>query len=586
MRSLTPFTWFVTLTGCQPFFLILLLFVTGCRSAAWHKTKADDAAQANITQAQQNVLGYTEDMQIQSPENALRIKLLQSQKLSGSMPPQTTNGIPELPDPLVLTPTSALHVAARNSRAFQESKESVFSTALGLDFEKSEFRTTFATDAQANITEDRSAEDTVSAATASIPLDASRRFKNGISWTGSLAVDLVKLLTQSSASSLGIIADTSISIPLLRGAGRDIAAEPLRQAEQDMLYAIMEFESFKRSLAFDTFSGYLDVLQAASQIKNAEQNYESLTKSRERAKRLTEAGRLPAFQYDQTVQDELRARNRWIEAKEQYASQLDQFKFDLGLPPDARIELDDTILTELVDSLLNEDYAESLPSTEIAVRTALENRLDLQIAQMRVTDAERKISVAQDALRAEFTMGASIQTGESRSVATADKENANLDFDRSRVAGLLNIDLALDRRRERLQYRRSLISLESARRDAQEQEDRIKLEVRDAIRRLHQAREELQIQQQAATLADQRVHSTDMFLEAGRAQIRDVLEAREARVNARNALIRAAVNYRVAQLRYQRDTELLKMTMDGVMKELFFAPQAQTMRSALQPHQE
>jgi outer membrane protein TolC len=91
--------------------------------------------------------------------------------------------------------------------------------------------------------------------------------------------------------------------------------------------------------------------------------------------------------------------------------------------------------------------------------------------------------------------------------------------------------------------------------------------VREALRQLQQTREELQIQQQAADLAEQRIHSTDMFLQAGRAQIRDVLEAREARVNARNALIRAAVNYRVAQLRYQRDTELLQMTIDGDMIE-------------------
>ncbi len=556
--------------------IILILLLAGCRSASWHREKADRAAHANITNAQTALFGREEAIVPGPAAEALRTRLLHDQNLPGIPAPGTATNEIALPDPLELTPITALQVAARNSRSFQQAKEQLFRAALGLDLEQSSFRSAFASEWELNFEEDRSGEETVRGITAAAPLRATRTFRSGAAWTGSLAVDLVKLLTQGSASSLGIIADTGVSIPLLRGAGKKIAAEPLRQAERDMLYAVMEFERFKRTFAFDVFNGYLDVLQAASQIDNARQNYESLMQSRARARRLTDAGRLPAFQYDQTVQDELRARNRWIEAREQHASRLDRFKFDLGLPPDARITLDDTILPELVDALLedgnksadNTNKDETAPTADASIRIALTNRLDLQIARMRTEDAARNIRVAEDALRPELTLGGSVRTGQSRAnLGAAESDNARLDLSERRSSAFLNLDLALNRRRERTAYRRALLDLDTAHREAAQLEDRVKLEVRDALRRLHQTREALQIQQQAATLAEKRVHSTDMFLQAGRAQIRDVLEAREALVNARNALTSAAVNHRLAQLRYQRDTDLLDMTLDGNLEE-------------------
>ena len=568
---------------------LFLTLLTGCRSASWHREKADRAAQANITGAQQAALGRTEAVTLETAADALRTRLLQDHDLPGLLPAQDLpREQPALPDPFALDPVTALQVAARHSRSFQQAKEQLFSTALGLDLEQSAFRAAFSSELALNFEEDRSGDETVRGVTASAPLRATRTFQNGAAWTGSLAVDLVRLLTQGSASSVGILADTGITMPLLRGSGREIAAEPLRQAERDMLYAVMEFERFKKSFAFDIFSSYLEVLQAASQIENAEQNYESLTQSRKRARRLTDAGRLPAFQYDQTVQDELRARNRWIDAREQYASRLDRFKFDIGLPPDARILLDDAILPELVDALLPAaDAADAAASAETltpdpegAIRMAIENRLDLQIARMRTEDAARRIVVAEDAFRPEVTLGGRVRAGESRAnLGAAGQDNARLDLGERRSSAFLHVDLGFDRRRERIAYRRALIALDAAHREAAQLEDRVKLEIRDALRRLHQTREALQIQQQAAALAEQRVHSTDMFLQAGRAQIRDVLEAREALVNARNALTSAAVNHRLAQLRFQRDADLLEMSIDGTLQEQQLAQHMQTAQS-------
>ncbi|MFW6337052.1 MAG: hypothetical protein ACOC3G_07975, partial [Phycisphaeraceae bacterium] len=54
----------------------------------------------------------------------------------------------------------------------------------------------------------------------------------------------------------------------------------------------------------------------------------------------------------------------------------------------------------------------------------------------------------------------------------------------------------------------------------------------------------------------------------GRAEIRDVLEARESLISARNALTSALVDYRVAELELQRDLGVLEVGADGLWREL------------------
>ncbi len=136
------------------------------------------------------------------------------------------------------------------------------------------------------------------------------------------------------------------------------------------------------------------------------------------------------------------------------------------------------------------------------------------------------------------------------------------------TAGLL-LDLPLERTAERNTYRESLISLERTVRSVQELEDDIKFSVRNDLRNLLQARESTKIQAQAVKVAQRRVASTKMFLEAERegVQIRDVLEAEESLVSAQNDLTSALVNYRVAELELQLDMDVLEVSEKGLWRE-------------------
>lgn len=188
--------------------------------------------------------------------------------------------------------------------------------------------------------------------------------------------------------------------------------------------------------------------------------------------------------------------------------------------------------------------------------------------QGKVYDGQRAVVVAADALGAELTFFGSAGTGAERNtISKADLDDAQFRANKAKFSSILTLDLPLERTRERNIYRNSFINLERAVRDVQILEDRIKLAVLSELRDLLQARESLYIQAKAVYVAQKRVKSVNMFLEAGRAQMRDLLEAQEALLSAQNGLTKAVVDYRVAELQLQRDTGLLKVDEKGLWEE-------------------
>jgi outer membrane protein TolC len=116
--------------------------------------------------------------------------------------------------------------------------------------------------------------------------------------------------------------------------------------------------------------------------------------------------------------------------------------------------------------------------------------------------------------------------------------------------------------------------MERSVRSLQRFEDDIKLSVRNSLRKLLETRESLYIQADAVRLADKRVRSVTLFLEAGRGQtrVRDLLEAQDALLSAQNGLTAASVDYRIAELELQRDMGVLNVDEKGLWKE--YSPEA------------
>jgi outer membrane protein TolC len=593
---------------------LLLAGIAGCLSAQGHREKADRSAASIIGEKQQEVYGEPEPFTIDRPSETFREKLLLAQGLPHTgtesftaaklepvphwpeegypydkQPPEEVEAPWEGPAPYVMSLTDALKIGAKNSRDYQTQKEAIFLAALDVDVERNNFKTLFfstlAGGGQADTSPggpdgvEGSAEGT-----------ATKLLKSGALLAGTIAIDLAKLLTGSKDFALGLLGDASITIPLLRGAGTFVVTEPLTQAERNTVYAIRDFEHFKKSFAVEVATGYLEVLRRQDEVSNATQNYRNLILLTRRTRALAAAGQLPGVQEDQARQEELRARDQWIATQQAYEQRLDLFKATLGLPPDARIDLKRDQLEDLIERAKRFVSAEGpkpaelppmdapvvlpLPSPEggpyelnepVAIRLALDRRQDLLVAREEIVDAQRQVAVAADALLAGLTIQGSVTGGARRGVTTADLGDTDLDDLVYSASALL--DLPLERTPERDAYRATFITLEQTVRAFQALEDDVKLEVRQSLRALLEARESVLIQEQAVKLAADRVTSTNLVLEAGRGEVRDVLDAQESLLEAQNALTAAMIRYRVSELSIQRDMGVLEVDSLGLWRE-------------------
>jgi outer membrane protein TolC len=499
--------------------------------------------------------------------------------------------------PLTISLIEALQIAAANNREYQTTKEDIFQAALILDNESNNFRNTFFGALQSIFETDQSGDNNVTGVENTASAAWERQLKSGAILASSIFIDLAKLLTQGQSSSWGIFADATIAIPLLAGSGEYVVTEPLIQAERNLAYSLFTFERFKREIAVRVASGYYDVLNQIDQVNNERNNYQRLIVGARNATRLTKAGRLPRIQVDQAYQDVLDARVRWIAAQQNYADRLDSFKIDLGLPTDANMELDTSELEQLsaaAKAALGAEFStrlkrqqeilESDDSVEVppisqkgggpleleyseAIDVALDNRMDLRILQGQVYDAQRGVTVAANLLKADLTLVGRAEAGERRGISSADQSNAELRLDDGRYSAGFALDLPWERTEEQNAYRNSYIILQRSVRIVQQLEDQIKFEVRNELRNLLEARENYIIQTQGVNLARRRTESTELFLNAGRAQVRDVLEAQQALVSAQNALTAALVSYRISELELQRDMGILKIDHKGVWSE-------------------
>lgn len=599
--------------------LTCLIFVTGCKTPMEHRQLADERAYEIIRESQQKALGKTEDLNIIQPSEIFRRKLVESQGLKYSMPeslgrdklnvdklwpddeyidhPQYHDDmvLAELKEPAKLSLIDALMIGAENNFDYQSQKESIFSAALDLDLERNDFKTIFGQAVESRITENTTGDSKVRSMTQSADSSFSKKLKNGTEITASIAFDLANLLTQGGASAIGMKGDASVSIPLMRGSGKHIVTESLTQAERNIIYAIYNFERYKKQFAVNVTSRYLGVLERYEQIKNAEENYKGLVISVRRTRRMADAGEQTEIEVFQAYQNQLSARDRWISTIQSYKQALDEFKIFIGLPTDAEIELDRNELSNLyslTDEWLDSEDEQKIEShapadapidlpditktkggpfeidAELATNMAFENRLDLRVTQGKLEDDKRWVVYQADRLRAEVTLLGSASSGARRSGSGADTNDRLIETHKALLSALLTVDLPFERTMERNNYRKSLIALESSMRDLRSLEDQIKLEIRNRLRELVSARESVRIQAKAVEIAQKRVDSTNKFYEKGRAEIRDVLEAQESLLSAHNSLTTAIKNYRIAELQLQRDMGVLEVNEKGLIKEI------------------
>jgi hypothetical protein len=198
--------------------------------------------------------------------------------------------------------------------------------------------------------------------------------------------------------------DFTIIQPLLRGAGRDRVMERLTISERTLLANVRQMERFRQGFYLEIVTGrnagdgpsrrggffggsglegftgvggggfgrvgggfggaaggaggigagagapeaggFFGLLQDQQELRNQESNIAALRNSVTQLEAFFRAGRIDYFQVELARQALLSAQSVWLNSQSSYQANLDDFKRDLGLPPDIEIHLDDELLQQ------------------------------------------------------------------------------------------------------------------------------------------------------------------------------------------------------------------------------------------------
>ena len=508
--------------GMKSLFPIGILGLTtwlGCQTEG-HRADADAEVLAILNERSRQILGEEAGTNLVSttvgerPDTVSPARIIQERFADGGR---------------TLTLPAALEMAERHNRSYQLQRETLYLQALSLTGTRHKFVWNPSSTVDLGI-----ARQTDGGLRGDSDADVSvqKLFQTGASVTATLANDLVLYFDGKPK-----VPDLTLKLtqPLLRGAGAEIAAEVLTQAERDVVYAVRDYSHYQKTFAIETVGEYFRVLQDKDAVRNSYNNYLNLQKARDRAEAMAEAERLARYQVDQARQSELSARVKYLKAVESYRQALDGFKQRLSLPLGEELRLEDRALTDLV--------AQGLTPLELDERhgylMAVTNRLDVLNEVDRFEDAQRKVRVA----------ASDLKPGLDVVVDASLKKQFYSSFSPEEFASTsgLKLKLPLNQLTERNAYRTSLINFEKQMRKLATELDSLRENIREGIRALEQERENYFIQKAALDLARQQVEVMPLLLQNDDADIRDQLEAQADLVEAQNDVTSAVVDYHVAR---------------------------------------
>jgi len=200
-------------------------------------------------------------------------------------------------------------------------------------------------------------------------------------------------------------------------------------------------------------------------------------------------------------------------------------------------------------------------NVQSAVEVALKNRLDLLNRKEQLEDAERGLRIAKNGLLPDLNLELGYtRTGDA--AASFVHQDLNDEF----YSAALSFGLPIDRLVERNAYRSSQFDLSQAMRSYEEFHDSLEVGVRSTFRELERRKKSLDIQTQLISDQERNAKIAQLRFEQGNFSNRDVVEAQQALLDARNALIREKVDYEIARLRLLKDLGILFIDEKGMWK--------------------
>ena len=475
-------------------------------------------------------------------------------------------------DARIVSLNDALNLAFQHSKDFQTQKERLYLEALALTFDRYRYVPTFSAaaggdyrwDSQDKFVQDMQALtgieniNTSESTFSNTSLGARYLLKSGGAVALNLTNNFTRFLTGDiSEFSTGALIG-SFTQPLLRDFGSDIETEALLQAERDLLYRLRDFTRFRKNFAVRVASDYYSVLLNRETSRNYYAGLSATNLSLEREQAFQAEGLTTLLQVGRLEQSSLQADLRWTSSITRYKRRLDNFKILIGLNADDNIMLDDEEMVLITETGMDSPDISLEQATEMAIQT----RLDLYTWLDRVQDSARRIELAANSLSPalDLSLVASVPNSTTQNLG-------ELDFENTVYTAGLDLDLPLDTKLERNNYRRSLIDYDAATRDYLLALDDIKLDVLDTWRRMNEARKSYDINVTSVEINERRVEEAELRAELGLGDIQDTVDSQNDLTAARTERVSSLIEHNISKLEFWRDVGLLYVDDNGQWEE-------------------
>ncbi len=498
---------------------VALLAAVAC-STSHYRESADKDVYESIDLMQKAVFGKAEDFSVDTRYSKREIEeILASEIIQERM----EEGV------LKLDLEGALRVATEFSREYQSDKESLYLSALSLEGVELAFFTVFSADSTARVDRENDQDGKFSTDSNST---AKKAFRTGGMITASLGNDLIRYFTGDPRRSLVNALSLNLSQPLLRGAGRSIVGESLKQAERNLVYQCRQHAFFQNDFAVGIVKDYFTLLGTKNAVRNNYTNYLRRVESRKRAEARSSFLDAPIGS-QLAISSELDAKNAYIRSTASYQRDLDRFKLSLGIPLTVDVLLEDRDLKQLEAAGLPSTSADPQRAFEMAVKSYLPllNEID------KYEDRKRKVRVKAN----EFLPGLDFKSDAS---LNWDDEENYVDFDVDDVIAnsRLELDLPINRWKQRNEYRDLIIKFEAGIRTLAKALDDRRNAIANGVRDLARDRNLYLNNVEAVKNAQARLDEQNLRAQAGQVNQQTYIDAQDTLIRAENDLSLSMVN--------------------------------------------
>ena len=514
--------------------------LVGC--SAEHYSRNADAAATRILDLEESRVTRERRANVQVP------KLLKEDEEPGAEEREPATEPIEYEEVRVLSLQDALELAVKGNRDHLRRRESLYLRALSLRGVRHSYAPQLDMSLSYLFSDGAAGESTQG-------VGVNGGVSQRLPWGGTISFDAntgydVSGSDGTYSSSAGI----SLTQPLLRGAGAAISHESLIQAERDLVYAIRDFELAREDFSIEVASSFFSLVRSMRTIENLQTNLDGFVFYRKQAEALYNVGRATELDVLRARRSELNSTDSLISAQEERLVALDRFRIFLGLPKSQPVDVKPEA----------PEYIDANYDIEDAIDLAFENRLDVITRIQQLEDQRRSLAIAKDGLRPDLSLTSGFGTSSDPSSSFDDQ-----DFQRDAFTAGLNMSLPVDRVSESNAYRQAQISMAQAERSFDEFRDSLELQIRSSFRELERRRQSLDIQEELIFGQEKNVRIAQLRFEQGNGQVdnRDVTEANDQLLEARNRMIDERVNYEISRLQLLKDLGILFIDEKGMFQE-------------------